>query len=121
KISQEEAVNSLNTSAIPTNAVGKATSPQELLIQDVIKKVSSKFQISEEQVLSRNNQTVVKKARQVCMFIIRDLGINLSLISKTFDGRGNSSILNAIKNIKEESNLDAELKSFLEQIKVEVL
>ncbi len=97
----------------------KIDSNSQEIISKTITLVASKLNISPKQILSRDNSAEVKNARQLCMNIVRSLGITLGEISSTFD-RGNSAILNSCRRISKEAETDQKLKGIILEIEEEV-
>ncbi|MDJ0625367.1 MAG: chromosomal replication initiator protein DnaA [Candidatus Caenarcaniphilales bacterium] len=88
------------------------------LIMDL---VSKNLNIPKNEILSRSNSKEIKNARQLCMAIARSSGLSLGEISRSFDGRGNSAIINACKRVQQETKKDDTVSSIFNQIKEKVL
>ncbi|MDX1919474.1 MAG: chromosomal replication initiator protein DnaA [Candidatus Caenarcaniphilales bacterium] len=105
----------LSSGSSKNGAVASGGSDNKIMykIKDLI---SAKLAIPVDEFMSRSNSKEIKNARQICMYVARKAGLSLGEISKSFDGRGNSSILNSIKRVQTEAESDAELKQIIEDV-----
>jgi chromosomal replication initiator protein len=99
--------------AYEDNSGGKAQS-----IESIAKAVAIAYQIPLETMLGKSRMACVNRPRQIAIYLCRQAGFSLSETGKFFN-RDASSVLNAIKNIKNEIAsesgypLEFELKSIM--------
>lgn len=116
-LSSEEALLSSSIGGPSASAPNNYDNKKMFKIKDL---VSSKLAIPVDEFMSRSNSKEIKNARQICMYVARKVGLSLGDISKSFDGRGNSSILNSIKRVQTDTENDLELKKIVEEVLDEV-
>jgi chromosomal replication initiator protein len=79
-------------------------------IEDVLRVVTSHFQIRLVDLQSRKRTSAIAFARQVGMFLARKLTrLSLQEIGGHFGGRDHSTVLYAVERIKEGTQKDAEI------------
>ncbi len=87
------------------------------LIQEI---VCEELKINQESLQSRDNTQEIKEARQICIYLARNFGLSLVEISLSFDGRGNSAILNAYKKVTKEIKENNLLKELIERAEKQI-
>lgn len=100
--------------------IGSSFSP-ELSIEDVVKKVSEICSISETEIVGKSRKMEVAEARQLSMYLTRKIiGTSLANIGVFFGGRDHSTVIHAIKTIKEKILKTEKIKKQVDIIKQEL-
>ena len=87
-------------------------------IEDVVKKVSEASQISESDIVGKSRKMKIAEARQLSMFLCRDLiRTSLSNIGVYFGGRDHTTVMHAVKTISNKCENDTNLKNSVWSIK----
>ena len=79
----------------------------DITIEEIVKKVSEYSTVSEKDIVGKSRKMEIAEARQVSMFLCREImGTSLSGIGLFFGGRDHTTVMHAIKSIgkKFESN-----------------
>jgi chromosomal replication initiation ATPase DnaA len=77
----------------------------------ILQIVSAHFQISEHDLLSRKRVANIVCARQVAMFLTKNLlDISIPEIGMRFGGRDHTTVIHSINRIQDEMNNDPEFK-----------
>jgi chromosomal replication initiator protein len=80
-------------------------SKKDITMESIISTSSSYFEISPEQLISPNRSRNLVKARQISMYLCRELTDNsLPSISEAFGGRHHSTVIHAINQVKVQIN-----------------
>ena len=100
---------------------------KDLLGERAVKKISlkrigqavaSEFQVAEKKLYGKSRIMDVALARQVAMFVSRDItGSSLEIIGKHFGNRDHSTVIHSCKTIEEKLNQDEHLKKTINEIK----
>ncbi|MDX1917825.1 MAG: chromosomal replication initiator protein DnaA [Candidatus Caenarcaniphilales bacterium] len=77
--------------------------PETSLVLDEVGKV---YAIDSAKITGRESSPNLRQARQLAMYLLRELGLTLNEIGQIFNGRGNSSILNACRQASERLTKD---------------
>lgn len=94
--------------------------PKEITSQLIIEVVSEHFQISLEQILSKERSNSVARPRQIAMYLCKNM-TNDSLESiGVMLGRDHSTIIHGIKKITEEYNSNENTRILIETIKKKI-
>lgn len=84
--------------------------PVAATIEDIISSVSDSFNISIEDIKSDKRNSNISVARNVCMYVIRNvLSLTYSAIGQEF-GKTHSTVMHSIENIEEEMKKDVNFK-----------
>ena len=87
-------------------------------IEDVVKKVSEASQVSESDIVGKSRKMKIAEARQLSMFLCRDLiRTSLSNIGVYFGGRDHTTVMHAVKTISNKCENDTNLKNSVWSIK----
>lgn len=106
KIQALKLINNIN----PSLAVAQSTvadvlntnEPVEAVIDRIVTEVARYYNISADDIKSKKRTSNITMARQVCMYIIREVcGLSLPQIGDVFDGRDHSTVHHSIKKIEE--------------------
>ncbi len=84
--------------------------PVAATIEDIISSVSDSFNISIEDIKSDKRNSNISVARNVCMYVIRNvLSLTYSAIGQEF-GKTHSTVMHSIENIEDEMKRDVNFK-----------
>ena len=95
--------------------------PREITPQLIIEVVSEHFQISLDQMISKNRSNNIAKPRQIAMFLCKTMTETpLDSIGASLGGRDHSTIIHGINKIAEEYETNSQTKSLIETIKKKI-
>jgi len=90
----------------------------QITIQDIQKVVAGHYKITEDLLLAKTRKQEIAFARQVAMFLCKELtGNSLKTIGMHFGGRDHSTVIHACKTIEEMVSKNAHLLSDVESIR----
>ncbi len=111
KITLETAVDALK------DMINKGTSEQTNILK-VQKVVADHFQISVDDLKSKKRTANIAFARQIAMFLSRDLlKESFERIGLEFGGKDHSTVIHSVDKIEDEINNNSELRNTIEKIK----
>lgn len=85
--------------------------PSPLDAADIIEQVADYFRLSEDDLLSRSRKQKVAKARQIAMYLCRELTEDsYAHIGTRFGGRDHSTVIHAYRKIEEKVEENADLQ-----------
>lgn len=88
---------------------------------DIMTKISSIYNVSVEELISKSRQSRIVTPRFISMYIIRQLtDMTTTDIGKQFGDRDHSTVVNAINKIEEDMRLNSEFKEQIEELKIEL-
>ena len=88
---------------------------------DIMTKVSSIYNVSVEELISKSRQSRIVTPRFISMYIIRQLtDMTTTDIGKQFGDRDHSTVVNAINKIEEDMRSNFEFREQIEELKVEL-
>lgn len=91
--------------------------PLPVTIDKILSEVSRTFNVTVEDLKSAKQSAAVSKARQIAIFIVRDITqMSMANIGDEFGGRDHSTIVYAIKKIEKNLNKDTYLKETVDDI-----
>ncbi len=91
-------------------------------IQRVQKAVADYYKISVDDLKSKKKSATIVGARQIAMYLSREiLNESFERIGLEFGGRDHSTVMYAYDKIKEEININDDLKSIVEKIKTDII
>ncbi len=101
------------------NLIKNSTKPKKnISIKDVVKIVSSFYNIDEESVYDKTRKKEVVKPRQVIMYILReDLNISFPSIGEKMGRRDHTTVIHSCEKIKEEMKSNTVLTEEISQIR----
>ena len=107
--------------AIAQEAIKDVTNENEplpIIVDKVIMEVSSEYEVSSEDIKSKKrNSSNIVFARQVAMFILKEITpMALEEIGKQFSGRDHSTVHYAIKKIEKKADNDTVLRAKIDEI-----
>ena len=120
------ALSSLTASSITPEAVDRAlpggavpAARRRPSVEEITEAVAARFAISPEQLLSPSRAAPVARARQVAMYLSRELTeLSLPEIARAFNRRDHTTVLHAVKRVGERSTEDPGLSRALEEISI---
>ena len=78
---------------------------------EIIEQVADYFRLTEDDLLSRSRKQEIAKARQIAMYLCRELtDDSYSRIGTRFGGRDHSTVIHAYRKIEEKRDDDADLR-----------
>lgn len=96
-------------------------SSKKVTPNDIITKISSLYNISIEDIISKSRQAKIVTPRFVAMYLMRKLtDLTTTDIGKRFGDRDHSTVVNAINKIEEDMNNDADFKEQIEELVIEL-
>ncbi len=88
---------------------------------DIMTKISSLYNVSVEELISKSRQNRIVTPRFISMYIIRQLtDMTTTDIGKQFGDRDHSTVVNAINKIEEDMKVNFEFKEQIEELKIEL-
>ena len=95
--------------------------PREITPQLLIEVVSEHFQISLDQMISKNRSNEIAKPRQIAMYLCKTMtDIPLDSIGSLLGGRDHSTIIHGIKKIGDEYDSNEQTRNLIETIKKKI-
>ena len=87
-------------------------------VKDVVRAVSSYYNIEEEAIYNKTRRREVVKPRQLTMYILREFyNISLPSIGQKLGGRDHTTVIHSCEKIRNELRINPELQSEINQIK----
>ncbi len=97
------------------------TAFQKITIEHVLKIVSKEMRVTERQLISKTRTMEIAIARQIAMYLSRELtSSSLVNIGLYFGGRDHSTVIHACKTIEKKINTNPELKRTITKLKKEL-
>ncbi len=91
---------------------------KNLTAQDILSFIAQYFEMSEEHILSDVRQPDIVHARQVSMYLCRDLlGLSYPAIGKVFGGKDHSTVIYAIKKIKKLADTNKNMQQMVTDLR----
>ena len=95
--------------------------PREITPQLIIEVVSEHFQISLDQMISKNRSNEIARPRQIAMYLCKNMtDIPLDSIGQLLGGRDHSTIIHGIKKIADEYESNENTRNLIETIKKKI-
>ena len=95
--------------------------PREITPQLIIEVVSEHFQISLDQMISKNRSNEIAKPRQIAMYLCKTMtDIPLDSIGSLLGGRDHSTIIHGINKIGDEYDSNEQTRNLIETIKKKI-
>jgi len=86
--------------------------------EGLIKKVASFYQVSEADIVSQRRNREVAKARQVAMYLIREINhLSTTRIGELFGGRDHSTVMYACDKVAELLQTDSQLQADVSKLR----
>lgn len=94
--------------------------PKEITPQLIIEVVSEHFQISIDQMISKNRSSQIARPRQIAMYLCKNMtDTSLDSIGSLLGGRDHSTIIHGINKIDEEYESNETTRGLIDTIKNE--
>lgn len=94
---------------------------KEITPQLIIEIVSEHFNISTDQMISKNRSSDIAKPRQIAMYLCKNLtNTSLDTIGALLGGRDHSTIIHGIKKVTEEYENNETVRNLIETIKKKI-
>lgn len=91
--------------------------PIPVTVDKIISEVGKIYNIEPDEMRSQRRTANISQARKVAMYIIQDVtGMPYESIGQEFNGRDHSTVVYAIKSVKEEMERDSGFRSIVEDI-----
>ena len=101
-----------------SRVVGTARKSRNVSIENIIYTVANYYKISENQILSRKRTKEVAFARQVAMYLAKDLtNLTLETIGLNFGGKDHATVLYSYNTITAGAKKDSSVAHQIEEIK----
>ena len=95
--------------------------PKEITPQLIIEVVSEHFQISLDQMISKNRSNEIARPRQIAMYLCKNMtDIPLDSIGTLLGGRDHSTIIHGINKISKELETNETTRNLIETIKKKI-
>lgn len=95
--------------------------PREITPQLIIEVVTEHFQISLDQMISKNRSNEIARPRQIAMYLCKNMtDIPLDSIGTLLGGRDHSTIIHGINKISKELETNENTRSLIETIKKKI-
>ena len=91
--------------------------PVPVTIGKIISEVSRTFNVSEQDIKSNKRAANISKARQIAMYVIKDITqMSMAAIGDEFGGRDHSTVVYAISQTEKMIKTDSRLREIIEDI-----
>ena len=91
--------------------------PVPVTISKIIGEVGRTFNVSEQDIKSNKRAANISRARQVAMYVIKDITqMSMAAIGDEFGGRDHSTVVYAISQIEKSMKTDSHLREIIEDI-----
>lgn len=91
--------------------------PIPVTIDKIINEVGKIYNIDPDEMRSQRRTANISQARKVAIYVIQDVtGLPYESIGQEFNGRDHSTVVYAIKSVKEEMERDSNFRSIIEDI-----
>ena len=91
--------------------------PIPITVDKIISEVAKIYNIDPDEMRSQRRTANISQARKVAIYVIQDVkGLPYEAIGQEFNGRDHSTVVYAIKSVKEEMERDSSFRSVVEDI-----
>lgn len=91
--------------------------PVPITIGKIITEVARTFNVSEQDIKSNKRAANISRARQVAMYVIKDITqMSMAAIGDEFGGRDHSTVVYAISQTERAMKMDSRLRETIEDI-----
>ncbi len=91
--------------------------PVPITIEKIITEVGKIYNIDPDEMRSQRRTANISQARKVAIYVIQDVtGLPYETIGQEFNGRDHSTVVYAIKSVKEEMEKDSGFRSIVEDL-----
>jgi chromosomal replication initiator protein len=98
--------------------LGRGAGSARCGIREIVDATASEFALDPDELLARNRRPPVAQARQVAMFLARELtDHSLPEIGRGIGGRNHTTVLHAINNVSAHARSDRELTDIIDRLR----
>ncbi len=112
------------TAALAEEVLGSqypVSAPRRNSVQDIQERVCAAFEISRDEMLSGTRVPAIASARQIAMFLSRELTKeSLPAIGAAFGGRSHTTVLHAYRKVRDRLATDPETTQLVDRITAEL-
>ena len=91
--------------------------PTPVTVDKIIEEVARTYQVTPEDIRSQKRNAAVSKARQVAMYVVREItSMPMVEIGQTFGGRDHSTVVYALHQMEDRLEKEAHTKDTVEDI-----
>lgn len=91
--------------------------PTPVTVDKIIEEVSRTYGVTPEDMLSQKRKAVISSARQIAMYIVKEITqMPMMAIGETFGGRDHSTVVYAIKQVEEKMDVEPDTKAKISDI-----
>ncbi len=91
--------------------------PVAITVDDIISEVSKVCSVSEEDIRSKKQNAQTSRARQIAMYIVREItGLSTEAIGKNFGNKDHSTVIYSLKKIEKEMKVNSSLRAMISDI-----
>ena len=95
--------------------------PREITPQLIIEVVSEHFQISLDQMISKNRSNSIARPRQIAMYLCKEMtDTPLETIGSLLGGRDHSTVIHGVNKIDDEYKVNEQTRNLIETIKKKI-
>ena len=95
--------------------------PREITPQLIIEVVSEHFQISLDQMISKNRSNSIARPRQIAMYLCKEMtDTPLESIGSLLGGRDHSTVIHGVNKIDDEYKVNEQTRNLIETIKKKI-
>lgn len=93
------------------------TKPLPVTIDNIISEISRTFAVSGEDIKSKKRDAPTSRARQVAMYVVREItGLSTEAIGAQFGNRDHSTVIYALRQIEEEMKRNSDLRATITDV-----
>lgn len=91
--------------------------PLPVTVERIIEEVAKTYSVTADDIRSSKRSSQISQARQTAIYVVREVTqMSMDLIGDEFGGRDHSTIVYALKKVKEQMDTDSRQKSIVEDI-----
>ncbi|WP_242964923.1 chromosomal replication initiator protein DnaA [Scatolibacter rhodanostii] len=91
--------------------------PTPVTVDKIIEEVGRTYGVSSDEILSQLRKAEISTARQIAMYIVREITqLSMVEVGKTFGGRDHSTVVYAIKQVEKNIKSDPHTKATIDDI-----
>lgn len=91
--------------------------PTPVTVDKIIEEVGRTYGVSSDEILSQLRKAEISSARQIAMYIVREITqLSMVEVGKTFGGRDHSTVVYAIKQVEKNIKNDPHMKATIDDI-----
>ena len=91
--------------------------PIPITVDKIISEVAKIYNVQPDEMRSPKRSSNISNARKIAIYVIQDItGLPYETIGQEFGGRDHSTVVYAIKNVKESMERDSSYRSVIEDL-----